>query len=128
MIDIVRIPDERKSILIGKDGSVKKSLEDRTKTKINVLDDVEISGEVELFDEPGEVQESLHRPLCPVVAGGVHGELDPVVPAAVPPFLAVGLGLGWHVDADRYQHTDCQCQSQDYCKSHLPSSSFFFFS
>jgi len=43
--DIVRIPKERKPVLIGKDGSFKRFLEKKTKTTIKIDVDVEISGE-----------------------------------------------------------------------------------
>ncbi len=45
MIEIVRVPDERKSVLIGKDGRVRGMIEKGTGTKILVSDAVEISGD-----------------------------------------------------------------------------------
>lgn len=45
MIVNVMIPDERKKILIGKDGSIKKNLEESTNTSITVRTDVAIEGE-----------------------------------------------------------------------------------
>jgi ribosomal RNA assembly protein len=45
MIEIVRIPDERKPILIGQRGKTKKGIEKCTGTSIEVSDDVTISGE-----------------------------------------------------------------------------------
>lgn len=45
MIVTVMIPEERKSVLIGKEGSVKKLLEEKTKTKITIELDVSIEGE-----------------------------------------------------------------------------------
>jgi ribosomal RNA assembly protein len=45
MIEIVMIPDERKNVLIGKDGSVKKHIEKATNTKIIIEDGVVIEGE-----------------------------------------------------------------------------------
>ncbi len=45
MIATVMIPDERKNVLIGKDGSIKKRLEEETSTKITVDIDVKIEGE-----------------------------------------------------------------------------------
>ena len=45
MIETVMIPDERKSVLIGKDGSVKKQIENATSTKITIGDGVVIEGE-----------------------------------------------------------------------------------
>ena len=45
MIEIVRIPEERKSVLIGKDGHVRQWIENSTGTAIKVSDAVEITGE-----------------------------------------------------------------------------------
>ena len=45
MMEIARIPDERRSVLIGKDGKVRETIERCTGTKIEVSDDVRISGE-----------------------------------------------------------------------------------
>ncbi len=45
MIELVRIPEQRKGALIGKNGSVKKELEKKTHTSLTVGDDVEIDGE-----------------------------------------------------------------------------------
>lgn len=44
MIEIVRIPEERKSVLIGKDGHVRQWIEEGTGTGIGVSDIVEITG------------------------------------------------------------------------------------
>lgn len=45
MISTVMIPEERKNILIGKNGSVKKKIEQKTNTKIEIVNDVSIEGE-----------------------------------------------------------------------------------
>ncbi|NIO20464.1 MAG: RNA-processing protein [Candidatus Aenigmarchaeota archaeon] len=45
MNDFIKIPEKRKGVLIGKDGSVKKELEKLTKTKIEVDEDIVIEGE-----------------------------------------------------------------------------------
>jgi len=45
MISIVRIPDERKSVLIGTRGHVREKIEKSTGTKIEVSDVVKISGD-----------------------------------------------------------------------------------
>lgn len=45
MIDTVAIPEERKSVLIGKKGSIKNTIEKRTKTGIKINDIIEITGE-----------------------------------------------------------------------------------
>ena len=44
MIEIARIPDERKSVLIGKGGKVREMIERCTGTVIEVGDDVKVSG------------------------------------------------------------------------------------
>jgi ribosomal RNA assembly protein len=45
MNDFIKIPEQRKGVLIGKDGSVKGDLERLTKTKIQVNGDIAIEGE-----------------------------------------------------------------------------------
>lgn len=45
MIEIVRIPDERKSVVIGSKGTVKRKIEKRTETVVDIGDVVKISGE-----------------------------------------------------------------------------------
>ena len=45
MNDFIKIPEQRKGVLIGKEGSVKKELEGLTKTKIEVNEDISIEGE-----------------------------------------------------------------------------------
>jgi ribosomal RNA assembly protein len=45
MIETTMIPEERKPVLIGKNGSVKKRIESETGTEISVGDAVEIRGE-----------------------------------------------------------------------------------
>lgn len=44
MIETVMIPDERKNVLIGKGGSVKKQIESATSTKITIKDGIIIEG------------------------------------------------------------------------------------
>jgi ribosomal RNA assembly protein len=44
MIEIVKIPERRKGVLIGKDGSVKKELEGKTNVKMRIDESVEIEG------------------------------------------------------------------------------------
>lgn len=46
MKDEIKIPDKRKGVLIGHEGSVKRKIEGLTKTQIKILDSIEISGEV----------------------------------------------------------------------------------
>jgi len=45
MIEAVHIPEERKAVLIGRNGSVKKRLERMTRTSIRISFDVEIEGD-----------------------------------------------------------------------------------
>jgi ribosomal RNA assembly protein len=45
MIETVAIPDERKAVLIGKNGSTKKAIEQKTHTSITLNEVVEIEGE-----------------------------------------------------------------------------------
>ncbi|HDD46196.1 MAG TPA: RNA-processing protein [Candidatus Aenigmarchaeota archaeon] len=46
MIEIIKIPDKRKAVLIGKKGGVRKRIEELLNVKINVGDDVSIDGDV----------------------------------------------------------------------------------
>jgi ribosomal RNA assembly protein len=45
VIEEVRIPEERIPVLIGKDGSVKKTIEELTETRLDITDWVRITGE-----------------------------------------------------------------------------------
>lgn len=45
MIEEVNIPDERKGVLIGKDGVVKDEIENRTSTRIRIGEEATIEGE-----------------------------------------------------------------------------------
>lgn len=45
MIDIVRIPEGRKAVLIGPEGRTKRSIEEQTRTKLTVRDGVTIEGQ-----------------------------------------------------------------------------------
>ncbi len=45
MLELINIPEERKAILIGKEGQVKKKIERKTRTKIKISGDIEIQGE-----------------------------------------------------------------------------------
>ena len=45
MIEKIRIPKERLPILIGKSGEIKRKLERRTKSKIDISDDITVTGE-----------------------------------------------------------------------------------
>lgn len=54
-IEVVRIPEERVKVLIGKEGSTKKMLEKRCNVKLRVVSD----GEVEISGDPTDVFFSL---------------------------------------------------------------------
>ena len=69
MIETVKIPEERRGVLIGPDGSVKKQLEDCTKTRIRVGDAVEISGtDVEGVLKAKNVIKAIGRGFAPECA------------------------------------------------------------
>ena|SRR3989338_3755689 len=44
MRDVVRIPEERKAVLIGPEGRTKRSIEEQTRTKLMVGDGVQVDG------------------------------------------------------------------------------------
>ncbi|MBI4177018.1 MAG: RNA-processing protein [Candidatus Aenigmarchaeota archaeon] len=45
VIEFVKLPDERKAVVIGKNAAVKKGIEEATDTEITVDDDVKVEGE-----------------------------------------------------------------------------------
>lgn len=45
MLELINIPEERKAVLIGREGRVKKEIERKTRTKIKISGDIEIRGE-----------------------------------------------------------------------------------
>lgn len=45
MIEFVKLPEDRKAVVIGKDASAKKQIEKTTETEITVDDDVKIKGD-----------------------------------------------------------------------------------
>jgi len=65
MIEEIRIPEQRKGVLIGKNGSVKRALENKTHTKISVNDFVEIEGEVLDVLKAIEVVKAIGRGFPP---------------------------------------------------------------
>jgi ribosomal RNA assembly protein len=65
MIEILRIPEKRKPVLIGKNGSVKKELEARTKTKITVGEDVQIYGDSLNVIKAKEIVKAIGRGFSP---------------------------------------------------------------
>ena len=64
----VLIPDERTAVLIGKNGRTKAKLEKSTKTKIEVEDGVEISGEGLDVLKASEIVKAIGRGFSPRTA------------------------------------------------------------
>lgn len=65
MIASVMIPEERKNVLIGKDGRVKKGLEEKTSTKITIGVDVSIEGESLDVIRAEQVVKAIGRGFAP---------------------------------------------------------------
>lgn len=65
MIEIVNIPEERKAVLIGKKGLVKKELEQKTNTRINIREQVEIEGDVLNIIKVKEIIKAIGRGFTP---------------------------------------------------------------
>lgn len=65
MIQIILIPEQRKPVLIGKDGSVKKELELKTKTKITVRNDVRVEGDSLDVLKAKEIVKAIGRGFAP---------------------------------------------------------------
>ncbi len=65
MIEIIKIPEQRKGVLIGKDGSVKRELEERTCTKLAIDDDIGIEGEALDVLKAKEIVKAIGRGFSP---------------------------------------------------------------
>ena len=65
MREILRIPEERKSFLIGKGGKVKEQLEEATQTRITVKEDVDIEGEAEGVLKAKDIVQAIGRGFSP---------------------------------------------------------------
>jgi len=65
MIEIIRIPEQRKPVLIGKEGSVKKELELKTKTKITISEDIRIEGDSIDIIKAKEIIKAIGRGFSP---------------------------------------------------------------
>ncbi len=52
MIEIMKLPEERKAVIIGKNASVKKLIESKTNTEITIGDEIKIEGDdsIEILD------------------------------------------------------------------------------
>lgn len=68
MIEEVLIPKERLSVLIGKDGDIKKEIEEKTKTEISVSDVVTISGEALSVMNAKNIITAVGRGFSPEIA------------------------------------------------------------
>jgi len=65
MIETLRIPEQRKGALIGRDGSVKSELEKKTHTSIRVNEGVEIEGEALDVLKAKEIVKAIGRGFSP---------------------------------------------------------------
>jgi len=59
----LNIPEDRRPILIGKDGETKKLIEKKTKTKISIDDEITIEGDNQLVT--GEIIKAIGRGFSP---------------------------------------------------------------
>lgn len=66
MTEIIKIPDERISIIIGKNGQTKKKIEEKCRIKLRIRDDeVEISGDAENIFFAVDVVKAIGRGFSP---------------------------------------------------------------
>jgi len=65
MNDFIKIPEQRKGVLIGKDGSVKEELERLTGTSIEVNEDIVIGGESLNVMKAKEIVRAIGRGFPP---------------------------------------------------------------
>ncbi len=65
MKEVLKIPEERRPVLIGKDGKTKERLESETGTRISVNEDVEIEGETENVLKAKEIVQAIGRGFSP---------------------------------------------------------------
>jgi ribosomal RNA assembly protein len=65
MIEEVKIPEIRKGVLIGPEGSVKKKIEKKTRTTITINDGVEIEGEPLDVLKTKEIVKAIGRGFAP---------------------------------------------------------------
>lgn len=65
MLELINIPEERKAILIGREGKVKREIERKSKTKIRVNDDIEIQGDPLSIVKTKEVIKAIGRGFSP---------------------------------------------------------------
>lgn len=65
MIEIIKIPEKRKGVLIGKNGSVKRELEEKTKTSLIIDEEIEIEGEPLNVLKANEIVKAIGRGFSP---------------------------------------------------------------
>jgi ribosomal RNA assembly protein len=65
MQEVVRIPEERKAVLIGRDGAVKREIEEKTGTRLRIADDVAIDGDALDVLKAAEVVKAVGRGFSP---------------------------------------------------------------
>ncbi|HLD41840.1 MAG TPA: KH domain-containing protein [archaeon] len=65
---LVSIPQERKAVLIGKDGQAKVQIEKKTGTRIRISEEVEIKGDWETETKAAEVIKAIGRGFAPTKA------------------------------------------------------------
>jgi len=65
MMKIVRIPEQRKGVLIGKNGSVKREIEKKTRTSVSVNNGIEIEGEALDIMKAEEIVTAIGRGFSP---------------------------------------------------------------
>lgn len=65
MLEILSIPEERKAVLIGRDGKIKREIEEKTSTKIRVRGAIEIRGEPLNVINAKEIIRAIGRGFSP---------------------------------------------------------------
>ena len=64
-VEEIAIPEERKAVLIGREGKIKKEIESLTKTSITVSDGILIKGELENVLKAKNIVEAIGRGFSP---------------------------------------------------------------
>jgi ribosomal RNA assembly protein len=68
MLDMLKIPEQRKAMLIGKDGQTKQDIEKKTNTKLVINDGVEIEGEPLEVLKAKQIVAAIGRGFSPEIA------------------------------------------------------------
>ena len=74
MLETVLIPADRKAVLIGADGKTKDTIEERTKTRIDVGEDVTIEGDVFNVVKAKDIVTAIARGFSPRRAFALFNE------------------------------------------------------